>query len=191
VLSFFSMQHLSARGVSASAALAVFGAIHCGGATTGVAGGDAAAGHPTPNGSCAPASEATNRRPQAVACVSTPGASVDGGSLDQCLVDSECADGGVCSCQGNSFGYAHESIGNSCVAANCREDSDCGPGGACSPTVDQGCGPFYGVVGYFCHTCADQCENDSDCESDGGPAGYCAYEPTVGYWACGYGFCAG
>jgi len=186
-LSFLSKRS-STLGASAAAALAVFGAVHCGGAATGAAGGDAAADHQN----CAPGSEATNHRPQAVGCVATPGVSVDGGSLDQCLMDSDCADGGVCSCEGNTFGYGHQSVANSCVDANCREDSDCGPGGVCSPTVSSSCGPFYGVVGYYCHTCADQCENDSDCESDGGPApGYCAYNPAVGYWACGYGFCAG
>src|ERR1700678_1093047 len=180
----FLSKRSSPRGASAAAALAVFGAVHCGGATTGAAGGDAAGGGTTgaaggdaatDHQTCAPASEATNHRPQPVACVATPGVSVDGGSLDQCLMDSDCADGGVCSCEGNTFGYGHQSVANSCVSANCREDSDCGPGGVCSPPVSSSCGPFYGVVGYSCHTCADQCENDSDCESDGGPApGYCA-----------------
>jgi hypothetical protein len=174
---------------SALAVLAVCGAAHCGGATMGTAGSDAGTDHQAPGSGCAPAAEAKNHRPQAAACGAT--AAADGGSSDECLEDSDCSEGGVCSCQGNTFGYAHESTGNSCVAANCRDDADCGPGGACSPTVDPGCGPFYGVVGYYCHTCADRCENDSDCTSDGGLAGYCAYDPAVGYWACGYGFCAG
>ncbi len=148
---------------------------------------------------CAPSAAAAKHRQQAVACTASPadgGAppGFDGGSLDQCLVDSDCVDGGVCSCRGSTFAWAHQSYGNSCVPANCRSDSDCGPGGACSPTVDFGCGPFYGVVGYYCHSCADECENDSDCNANptaGGPAGYCAYDATIGHWSCGYNFCAG
>jgi hypothetical protein len=146
---------------------------------------------------CAPAGRAGNHRALAVVCPATPldaGYSADGGSTDQCLSDTDCGDAGVCSCRGSTFAWAHVSAGNSCVRSNCRVDSDCGPGGVCSPTVDPSCGPFYGIVGYYCRTCADRCENDSDCPGNveaGTPSGYCAYDSTVGYWACGYGFCAG
>jgi hypothetical protein len=144
-----------------------------------------------------PAEKPVNHRLQATVCASTPpdaGFSPDGGSTDQCLADSDCAEAGVCSCRGNSFGYAHVSAGNSCVQSNCRVDSDCGQGGSCSPTISATCGPFYGIVGYYCHTPRDTCESDSDCGGGSGagePAGYCAFDPTLGYWACGHGFCAG
>jgi hypothetical protein len=204
-----------------SVLVALIGAVHCGGSTTstnmdhdvtpdaGVPvtpdGGDPV----TPDGAildpqggdaCARLI-VVNRRPQAVACSATPapdaalppygGGNLDGGSPDQCITDSDCTDGGICSCKGASRGWGGASNGNVCIPGNCRVDSDCGPGGACSPTVDPGCGSFYGVEGYYCHTCADQCLNDADCTSDSGPNGYCAYDPSVGYWACGYGFCAG
>jgi hypothetical protein len=78
------------------------------------------------------------------------------------------------------------------VPGNCRVDADCGPGGYCSPTVDSGCGSFYGVQGYYCHTPADECVNDRDCPGYGTPeAPYCAYSTTVGHWVCGTGHCAG
>jgi hypothetical protein len=113
-------------------------------------------------------------------------------SYDQCATDQDCPSGDVCSCKGNTFGYAHVSAGNSCVPANCRSDADCGPAGRCAPTVDSSCGTFYGVRGYYCHSCNDTCTQDSDCAArDASPAGYCAYDLTVGHWVCSYGFCAG
>lgn len=237
------------RAAPVSAALAVLGAVHCGGAPSAAPGVDASGpdalqggpdasgggvvpavdggGRPDASGpyvgpavdgggapdsagtdaargdACAPFSTVTTRRPVAMACAPTPapdaalppygGGNLDGGSPDLCLVDGDCSDGGTCSCRGATRGWAGSSNGNVCIPGNCRTDSDCGPGGACSPTVDPGCGGFYGVQGYYCHTCADRCTSDGDCASrpDGGPAGYCAFDPAVGYWACGYGFCAG
>jgi hypothetical protein len=114
-------------------------------------------------------------------------------SYDQCATDQDCMNGGVCICRGNTFwgSWGHPSS-NSCVPANCRSDADCGPGAWCAPTVNLACGRFYGVQGYYCHTCDDACTDDSDCPAhDTGPAGYCAYDTTVGHWVCGYGFCAG
>jgi hypothetical protein len=76
------------------------------------------------------------------------------------------------------------------VPGNCHVDADC-PGGAdCSPTYDFTCGARYGVTGYYCHSCADACVNDSDC-ADGGAAGFCAYDPNTGHFACSYGVCSG
>jgi hypothetical protein len=114
-------------------------------------------------------------------------------SWNQCTQDGDCTGNDVCVCQNQSFGWAHMSLGSVCVPANCHTDSDCGPGGFCSPTVSASCGPFYGVQGFYCHTCKDTCIDDSDCGPawDGGPAGYCAYDPSVGHWACGNSFCAG
>ncbi|HXX70159.1 MAG TPA: hypothetical protein VEK07_23470 [Polyangiaceae bacterium] len=110
-------------------------------------------------------------------------------SPSACLDSDDCASGGVCSCQGSTRGYAGSSPGNVCVPANCRSDADCGPNGYCSPTVSATCGAFYGVQGYYCHHCGDACVNDSDCSDSG--SSYCAYDPTVGQWACESGFCAG
>lgn len=55
--------------------------------------------------------------------------------------------------------------------------------------MSAGCGSFYGVQGYYCHTPADSCINDSDCDPSTG--GYCAFAPEIGYWACNHGECAG
>jgi hypothetical protein len=57
-------------------------------------------------------------------------------------------------------------VANQCKKGNCRIDSDCGPGGYCSPATDA-CGA---VLGYYCHTAADECVNDDDCAGrDAGP----------------------
>jgi hypothetical protein len=119
----------------------------------------------------------------------------DGGlacDFNQCSSDSSCTNAAdVCSCQGQTGGDGR--LASACIAANCHTDADCGPGGSCSPTVDFGCGVHFGTIGYYCHTCADTCVNDSDCPPDPtkGPGNYCAYDPGVGRWACGYGACTG
>jgi hypothetical protein len=113
---------------------------------------------------------------------------------DQCNVDDDCGTNGVCSCIGSTYGYAHVSAGNVCVAADCRVDADCGPGGWCSPTVSSECGSFYGVQGYYCHRPGDACVNDGDCPAAAGSPSitpYCAYDTSVGRWACGNSLCAG
>lgn len=112
---------------------------------------------------------------------------------DQCQNDGDCAGGDVCSCAGQTRGYAGASPGNVCLPGNCRVDSDCGPGAWCSPSVSSSCGSFYGIQGYYCHRAGDACMNDSDCPAtvNGGPAPYCAYDTSVGRWACGDSFCAG
>ena len=212
------IMNLQLRSSTALMALVgVLGTAHCGGSTTstndpvtpdGSAPGigdaltpDAAFPESQGGDACARFSTVNKRRSQAAACPATPapdaalpafgGGNLDGGSPDLCITDSDCADGGVCSCKGATRAYAGASNGNACIPGNCRVDSDCVPGGACSPTVNPNCGGFYGIQGYYCHTCADQCLNDADCTSDSGPNGYCAYDPSIGYWACGYGFCAG
>jgi hypothetical protein len=48
------------------------------------------------------------------------------------------------------------------------------------------------VTGYFCHTCDDECVNDSDCGgSDGYGDPYCMYNQSVGHWMCSTAQCAG
>jgi hypothetical protein len=186
--------------------------LHCGGSTDmlGTPPGDDVAGDDAvpPNGEV-PA----QHRPAAVACASGPTGGVacnddaecNGNTPgltpnhclhgtcgpDQCDTDADCA-GGVCSCDGASRGYGGATA-NVCVTAGCHVDADCGPDGYCSPTVSSSCGAFYGVQGYYCHQRGDACIDDSDCAADGGAPGapYCAYDPSVGRWACETGFCAG
>ena len=100
-------------------------------------------------------------------------------TYDGCVQDSDCPNGGVCQC---------ESTGNRCVDANCGTDGQCA-GRGCSPTFDTSCGAYDGIRGYYCHTAKDTCVNDTDCK-EGGP-GYCAFDTTVGHWACAYAMCAG
>lgn len=130
--------------------------------------------HPTPKHRVAPET-----------CTAGAG---DSSAPDECLVDADCSGGGVCSCAGNSFEYAHKTR-NFCVLANCRSDADCSLGFLCSPS-DTSSGPFYGVGGYYCHTPNDMCIVDSECTQNG-MNGYCMFAPEVGYWTCGYGFTAG
>jgi hypothetical protein len=121
---------------------------------------------------------------------------VSGGTCtyDACATDSQCGTGKVCVC-GTSAGSDGRTA-NQCVVSNCEVDSDCGPDGYCSPTESMGCGAS-GVVGYFCHTAADECTNDGDCAgatTDGGPrpgGGYCAWDGTSSKWTCEYGVCSG
>jgi Dickkopf N-terminal cysteine-rich region len=144
----------------------------------------------------------TEHRSEATVCAPMPCASGDGGDggggacttsadclscgaapscrqgscfWDQCLSDSECADGGVCSC-----GYGTSYPQGVCAPANCRTDSDCGPRGFCSPSRAI---PF----GYYCHTAQDSCENDADCNA----GGRCVYQRPVGHWGCAYNLGAG
>jgi hypothetical protein len=91
---------------------------------------------------------------------------------DECLKDTDCPAGGVCSCDGNS-----------CLAGNCRVDSDCGPGRFCSPSEDPCSSPPLQVIGYFCHTAADECIDNTDCD----PAKFqstCIFDMSVGHWNC-------
>ena len=112
-------------------------------------------------------------------------------AVDQCVRDADCGATGVCSCKGQTRGYAGASPGNACVKSNCRVDTDCGAGGWCSPSYDD-CGAFYGVQGYWCHTASDACRNDADCGGDGGMGqSWCGYDQVTGAWACKTGGCAG
>jgi hypothetical protein len=107
-------------------------------------------------------------------------------SYDSCFADTDCGAGGVCSCRGSSG--PTDNSANVCLKSNCRVDADCG-GRYCSPTVDFGCGAFFGVVGYYCHTAKDSCLDDTDCASQGG--GDCRYNPTTAAWTCVKSICAG
>jgi hypothetical protein len=109
-------------------------------------------------------------------------------TYDACYSDSECTGtGGVCACGGASRG-----TNNVCLTGGCRVDADCGTSGYCSPTLGS-CGHYGKAEGYYCHTAADECIDDSDCAigADFGQAAYCAYEKTIGHWKCSTAECAG
>ena len=107
-------------------------------------------------------------------------------TYDNCFSDGDCADG-VCECGGG-----WRSDHNVCLPSSCLIDSDCGDGGWCSPSFGT-CGEYSGTVGYFCHTCEDECTNDTDCSSTGEGWGepYCMFNPVVGRWVCSDSQCAG
>jgi Cys-rich repeat protein len=99
------------------------------------------------------------------------------------MQDTDCPTGQTCACHGAAYSSG---AGNTCIQGNCRVDSDCGSGGYCSPAENSmSCG---GVLGYYCHTAADLCVNDSDCGSD---LQVCTYSTTAGHWECQMeGLCA-
>lgn len=110
-------------------------------------------------------------------------------TYDTCFADADCDPNSVCECDGG-----FRSGANVCLPGNCRTDDDCG-GAFCSPSFG-GCGEYSGTVGYFCHTCEDECVDDSDCQDlDAGVGGwgapYCAFDPTAGRWMCSALHCAG
>jgi len=98
-------------------------------------------------------------------------------SYDACFTDSDCPAPEPCGCRAS----ATDSAPNTCLAGSeCRVDSDCGSGGYCSPSM----GPYGGSCGiaYFCHTAADTCLDDSDCDG-----GLCLYDKAASHWACAGG----
>jgi hypothetical protein len=127
---------------------------------------------------------AEHDRLTAATCSPTGG---DANGPDQCATDSDCSNGGVCSCAGTTFEWSHQTR-NLCVPAACHVDADCGSF-ACSPTLSE-CGSFYGIQGYYCHAADDQCGGDADCVQSG-RQGHCVYTPEVSHWTCSYSFCAG
>jgi hypothetical protein len=105
-------------------------------------------------------------------------------SYDQCVIDSDCGDSGICSCR-DPYGAGE----NLCVPSNCSVDSDCGNGGFCSPTME-GCGAYVGTVGYYCHTAEDHCLDDSDCDADAGFP-HCVFDSPINRWICAPLDCTG
>ena len=107
-------------------------------------------------------------------------------SYDACFDDAGCGAGSVCQCEGG-----FRSDANVCLAGNCVTDADCGETGYCSPSMGD-CGDYFGTVGYFCRTCADECVNDADCGGAGNWGDpYCAFDPGAGKWLCSNSHCAG
>lgn len=103
-------------------------------------------------------------------------------TYDTCYADSDCGTG-VCEC-GQGVGNNH------CVSqGNCQVDTDCSGGQFCSPSLGS-CGPYGGVVGYFCHTPEDECVNDSDCTGSS-PDAHCSFNEESDRWTCSTAFCVG
>lgn len=125
-------------------------------------------------------------------CTADPSGRCTGNSHDgwyctynECTTDNECAAGSVCECSGG-FRSDH----NVCLPGNCVTDADCGETGFCSPSQGD-CGAYFGTVGYFCHTCEDECVNDSDCGDADEWGSYCMYDQGVGHWRCSDSQCVG
>lgn len=106
-------------------------------------------------------------------------------TYDLCFDDDDCGAGKACACGGG-----FRSDANVCLASQCRTDADCATG-FCSPTYGS-CGNYSGNVGWYCHTCDDECVNDEDCAATGGAFDpYCAFDPSAGRWTCMDTHCAG
>ncbi len=102
-------------------------------------------------------------------------------TYDSCKHDTDCTGsaGTVCACHGSPY---TNGAGNTCKPGDCRVDSDCGAGGYCSPSLGtSGCGT---LQGYYCHTAADTCIDDSDCNGSGGGPQACTYSTTTKHWQC-------
>jgi hypothetical protein len=112
-------------------------------------------------------------------CLSSKGgAQTNTCSYDSCFTDAEC--GGstkVCTCRESG------SAANRCAGGNCTIDADCGAGGYCSPSVDPD-KTNYGLTGWWCHTAADSCADDTDCTSATNTNAKCTFDPKTAHWAC-------
>ena len=126
-----------------------------------------------------PPAPPANHRPVASACMSDAGPG-------ECTTDGDCTQPAANAC-------ACDATGGFRVFAACHVDSDCGVHGYCSPsyqTID--CGstslPNSYVSGFYCHTSADACNNDSDCPT----SQTCAYSPEApSKWVCTSAVCNG
>jgi hypothetical protein len=97
-------------------------------------------------------------------------------TYDACFTDRDCAAGELCDCAGGLHG-SHRCL----PATDCRVDADCPSGRFCSPSGSRTCVNLNGVVGYFCHTPADDC--GADCPLA------CVFDADIGHWRCTDSFC--
>lgn len=106
-----------------------------------------------------------------------------------CVMDDDCGPGFACACNLTCDFRRSGQGSHSCIEAECRSDGDCGPGGFCSLSVVPGAGNCTGLgffsTGYFCHTPADECTNDSDCAGNDTHHRNCLF--SVDKWRCGGG----
>jgi hypothetical protein len=92
--------------------------------------------------------------------------------FDQCLTDTDCANGGVCGCSTDYYGGNAAFHPNVCVAAACHVDSDCGAGGLCAPS--------FGYCGSF-----DSFQCGSSTAGSCSTQETCSYSQEVGRFVCG------
>ena len=107
-------------------------------------------------------------------------------TYDECAADSDCS-AGVCTCRNDAHFGA-----NTCFHGDCTTDADCGSS-YCSPsgtTIQSNCmttatGPVpASAFGYFCHSPADECVDDSDCGPDAHFSDVCAFQSETRKWVC-------
>jgi hypothetical protein len=89
-----------------------------------------------------------------------------------CVIDQECGTGAICVC-----GNAQSPTGGVCRPSQCISDLDC-PFGYCA-SYSQICGNG----GYACHSPADECRTNSDCQVT------CHYDAVLGHRACSNAEC--
>ncbi len=152
---------------------------------------DAPCSAPAPSGDCTASGFDAGCAGDSVCISGTNGRCINqGGGLaapclctyDACVHDSDCPDGQTCACHGAPYTDGRD---NACVKGNCRVDTDCAPGRYCSPSIlTAECGDS--LAGYYCHTAADLCVDDSDCRAVGSRAGIpsCVYSTTDSRWEC-------
>jgi len=139
-------------------------------------------GHRSAPGTCEPSRPCTPIRPSFFCSSHSECAEGNNGrcssdgvecTYDECFVDEDCQPGALCDCAGG------RDTSHRCLPVECRSDRDCTGGMGCSPSPAVEC-PVP-VVGYYCHTAADECAVDGDCS---GPLAYCAFNPSSRAWVC-------
>ena len=136
-----------------------------------------------------PGTPPQEHRPVATLCTRTSAA-------NSCATDADCGSASLaCACP-----PPDDAPGDGvCVPAFCHVDRDCGAGGYCSPSYEYeypSCSVFgtpnRTLVGVFCHTAEDQCNNDDDCGSFAMPE-TCDWTAENGAqpakWTCDAGVC--
>ena len=106
-------------------------------------------------------------------------------TVDECLTDDDCANGGVCVCSTPTGGSAVVNFNRCTLRGNCRVDADCGADGYCVPSAG-----LCGVDGFYCHTPADTCVDPTkDCGDS--CANACGYFADKRAFACLSFVCSG
>jgi len=96
-------------------------------------------------------------------------------TYDLCATDADCDPGKVCYCTASTAARC-------LMVGNCQIDSDWSSTGNsyCSPSMGSDCGGVHSVDSYYCHTAADTCLDNTDCDG----SAYCNYSIYNGRWEC-------
>jgi hypothetical protein len=180
-------------GANASGAAGAQGAAgHAGGVPAcarAALGGAATFPHRAQAAAC-PSTNMASTQTGAVSCTRDSECNPDGGgypvehciahvcTTDECLVDDDCASGGVCVCAKDA-GVGLIKRYNRCAPATCRTDGDCGDGGLCAPKY----GYCATTTSYQCRSTADTCCTNADCAGKGTSTS-CEFTPAAGRWQC-------